>query len=86
MNVRKQRPRLLRKHRSKVKTLRLQETSAERISILCTRENGATYCIDTKRCSTMTVPDDVVKAVVTPIGLSDPCHITFANKVEFAVV
>lgn len=65
-----------------MKTLRLPETSAERINIMCVRADGTTYFIETKRCATIQVPDDVVKAVVTPL----PGRLALRDNVDFSVV
>lgn len=48
-----------------MKTLRLPQTQSETIHIECYREDGSSYCIETKRCHSITVEDDVVDVVLT---------------------
>ena len=69
-----------------MKTLRLQEISAEKIHVMCLRSDDTTFCIDTRKCTSLTVPNDVVDAVVLPIPAPFTGKVSFKDKVDFIVV
>jgi len=53
-----------------MKTIRLPQTTSELIHLECFREDGSSYCIETKRCNFVTVEDNVIDLVVTELAAS----------------
>lgn len=51
-----------------MKTVRLPQTNSEMIHLECFRSDGSSYCIETKRCSVISVEDDVVDLLVTELS------------------
>jgi hypothetical protein len=53
-----------------MKTIRLPQTQSPTIHLECFRGDGSGYCIETKRCATIAVEDDVVDVLVTELSAS----------------
>lgn len=50
-----------------MKSVCLPETRATRLHVECVLGDGGSYVIDTKRCNSLQVPDEVVDVIVTPL-------------------
>lgn len=50
-----------------MKSVYLPETHATRLHVECVCGDGGSYCIETKRCKTIQIPDGVVDVIVTPL-------------------
>lgn len=76
-----------------MKTIRLPQTQSELIHLECFRENGTSYCIETKRCNAITVECDVIDVILTNLpgrqqlrlseGWGDGRKVAFRQSVAF---
>lgn len=69
-----------------MRTVQLPETHAPRLHIECVTEDGGSYCIETRSCNSIQIPDNVVDIVVTPLGVDDGQCIRIRQQVDFMVV
>lgn len=51
-----------------MKTIRLPQTDSERIHIECFRDDGSSYCVESRRCVSLAVEDNIVDVVLTQLS------------------